>query len=58
MLQTSKILHSREQWKGKAIRRANEVRDLKKSKYRYQKRIEELKSQISQLEQDSEKKKP
>jgi len=39
----------------KAVKRANEVRELKKTKYRYQNRIAELKTHIEKLEQVNKK---
>jgi len=55
MLQISKLINSRNKWKKKAVKRANEVRELKKTKYRYQNRIAELKTHIEKLEQVNKK---
>jgi len=43
MLQTSKILKSREDWKNKAIQRSYEIRELRKTQQRHLKTIIELK---------------
>ena len=51
MLQMSKLLRSREEWKNKAVRRAEENREFRKSKKRHQERIGELKAQLASLEQ-------
>ena len=51
MLQMSKLLRSREEWKNKAVRRAEENREFRKSKKRYQERIGVLKAQLAALEQ-------
>ncbi len=57
MLQPSKIIRSRDKWQEKAVQRANELRDSRKTKKRQRKRIAELKSQISALEEASKGKK-
>lgn len=49
MLQMSKILRSRDEWRKKAIQRADEVRELKKTKRRHQCKIAELKAQLGEL---------
>lgn len=49
MLQHSKILRSREDWKAKATARGNEVREQRKTLRRYQQRIADLKAQNKQL---------
>ena len=46
MLQQSKLMQSRENWKNKAIQRATENREYRKQTKRYQKKIAELKAQI------------
>ena len=51
MLQMSKLLRSREEWKNKAVRRAEENREFRKSKKRHQERIGKLKTQLAELEQ-------
>lgn len=50
MLQISKLLGSREEWKNKAVQRAKEIREYRKTKKRHQARISELKVQVAQLE--------
>jgi hypothetical protein len=54
MLQLSKIIRSRDDWKRKAVQRANEIRELRKTKKRYQEKIAELKVQIKTMEQAAE----
>lgn len=49
MLQMSKILRSRNEWKDKAIQRANELREQKKTQKRHLSKIAELKAQIKEL---------
>ncbi len=49
MLQMSKLIRSREEWRKKAVQRAEQVRELKKAKRRYQNRIAELKTQLTEL---------
>lgn len=49
MLQHSKVLRSREEWKAKATARGNEVREQRKTLRRYQQRITDLKAQNKQL---------
>lgn len=56
MVQHSKILQSRDDWREKAVNRADEIRILRKVKKRQQKRVAELKAQISAMEQASTKK--
>lgn len=59
MLQYSKLLRGREEWKAKAIARGDENREQRKTIKRYQKRIAELKDQNKvlkeQLAEDGEK---
>ena len=55
MLQMSKLLRSRSIWRRKASERAEEVRELKKTKRRYQVKIAELKAQIAELKQYNKK---
>lgn len=55
MLQMSKLIKSRNKWKKKAIERANEARELRKTKYHYQNRIAELKIYTKKLEQLNKK---
>ncbi len=59
MLQRSKVIQSRDEWKCKAVQRATENREQRKNIKRYQEKIVELKSQLKTLEQakDTDKKK-
>lgn len=51
MHKLSRMRRSRDSWKGKATSRAEQVRELKKTKVRQQRRIELLKEHITSLEQ-------
>jgi predicted nucleic acid-binding Zn-ribbon protein len=44
--------YSRDDWKNKATVRAEEVRELKKTKSRHQEKIQELKDKIGVLEKN------
>ena len=57
MLQQSKILRSRDEWREKAIERADEIREYRKSENRHQKTIGELKQTVKNLQQEVEDKK-
>jgi len=57
MLQMSKLIGSREEWKRKAVERANEIRELRKTKKRYQEKIAELKAEINTIQQAVDNKK-
>jgi len=57
MPQISKILNSRDEWKNKAIERAAELRELRKSQQRHLEKIADLKRQNCQLERLVEEKK-
>lgn len=57
MPQISKVIQSRDEWKEKAVQRANELREFRKTKKRHLTAIAELKSQMSMLEQVNEDKK-
>ena len=46
MVQRSKLVQSRDEWKAKAIKRAYEVRENRKTQKRYQEKIAELKAQL------------
>jgi hypothetical protein len=50
MLQLSKVLRGREEWKAKALQRADELREHRKAQARYRRRISELTLRIKQLE--------
>ncbi len=58
MHKLSRMRRSRDSWKGKATSRAEQLRELRKTKARQQRRIELLKARIARLEQElsSEKK--
>lgn len=57
MLQMSKILRSRADWRDKATQRANELREQRKAQKRYLAKIAELQAQLNALEtRESEKK--
>jgi len=50
MLQQSKLLNSRDEWKNKATERAAELRELRKTQKRHLAKIAELKRNNGQLE--------
>jgi len=51
MVQLSKIIHSRDNWKRTTIECRYEIREFKKTKQRYLKKIAELKQENRELEQ-------
>jgi uncharacterized coiled-coil DUF342 family protein len=57
MLQRSKIIRSRDEWKLKAVQRAEEIREHRKTQRRYRQKIAHLQSEIRALEQTAEVKK-
>ena len=57
MLQMSKLLGSRKEWKNKAVQRAEDIREYRKTKKRHQAQISELKKQIAKLERGTVDKK-
>jgi len=57
MPQASKILQSRDEWRSKAVRRADEIREHRKSQRRYQEKIAQLKAQVRAMESFDEGKK-
>ena len=57
MLQISKIIKSREDWKDKAIQRGCEIREFRKSQKRHLETIAELKRTNRKLMQSSNDKK-
>jgi len=57
MPQTSKVLKSRDEWKSKAVERATELRESRKTEKRHLKKIAELKRQLCQSERVIEEKK-
>jgi len=50
MLQHSKLLRGREEWKAKAVARGYENREQRKTLNRYQQRIAELKAENKSLQ--------
>ena len=57
MIQRSKLLRSRDEWKSKAIQRADDLREHRKTQTRYQEKITQLKAQLQTMEQAKEDKK-
>ncbi|MDM8561067.1 hypothetical protein [Candidatus Parabeggiatoa sp. HSG14] len=57
MLQNSKIIKSRNDWRRKAVQRAEKIREYKKSQKRQQEKIAKLQERITTLEQRTEEKK-
>jgi hypothetical protein len=60
MLQFSKILESRDEWKTKAVQRANKIREYRKAIKQNHEQLEILKKRALELEQiadDSKKNK-
>lgn len=59
MLQRSKLLNSRNDWRNKAVQRANELREHRKTDKRLRAQIIDLKQQLKELQQvvDTYKKK-
>lgn len=57
MLQISKVIQSRDEWKRKAVQRANIIRDNRKQKKHTHKKIAQLKKKIQDLEQADQSKK-
>lgn len=58
MLQQSKLLQSRNEWKFKAVQRANEIRERKKVEKRNKETISELKKtndELNKIIEDSKK---
>jgi uncharacterized coiled-coil DUF342 family protein len=54
MPQMSKLVQSRNEWRNKANKRADEIREHRKTNKRYQETIAELKLQVKELEQKPE----
>ena len=55
MLQRSKLTSSRDEWKCKAVQRAEEIRELKKTRKRLKEKIAELKAQNQAAKQTPER---
>jgi len=51
MLQSSKIYKSRNEWRAKAIERADEIREYRKTTQRHKEKIVELKKEIKELKE-------
>jgi uncharacterized coiled-coil DUF342 family protein len=47
----SKLIKSRDEWKYKAVQRANEIREYRKTTKRHIEKIRELKVQLAEIEQ-------
>ncbi len=54
MLQRSKLISGRDEWKCKAVQRADEIRELKKTRKRLKEKIAELKAQNQAAKQTPE----
>ncbi len=54
MLQRSKIIRSRDEWKTKAVQRAEKLREQRKTLRRYQQKLVQLKAELSALETSTE----
>ena len=52
MLQTSKLYQARNDWRKKAIERADEIRENRKTTKRHKEKISELKEEIKRLKQE------
>lgn len=52
MLQNSKVLSSREDWKDKATDRGEQLREARKAKKRYKEVIDKLKNDVNQLKEE------
>ncbi len=52
MLQTSKLYQARNNWRKKAIERADEIREYRKTTKRHKETILELKEEIKRLKQE------
>ena len=53
MLQSSKIYQSRNDWRKKAVERADEIREYRKTTQRHKDTIAQLKEEIKALKQQS-----
>lgn len=51
MKKVARMRRSRDRWKGKATKRAEQIREFRKTKARQQSRIERLQARIEALEQ-------
>ncbi len=57
MLQKSKLIRSRDEWKDKAVQRSYEIREHRKSRKRYLEQIAGLKAQVREMSQSEVDKK-
>jgi len=57
MLQRSKILHGRDEWKKKAIERGDEIREFRKTQKRHLEKIAQLKLHNREMQKTIEVKK-
>ena len=57
MLQRSKILQGRDEWKKKAIERGDEIREFRKTQKRHLEKIAQLKSHNREMQKTIEVKK-
>jgi hypothetical protein len=54
MLQISKLTHSRNDWKNKAVKRAEEIKALKKAQKRHKQKMADIKLQLKSFQQAAE----
>jgi uncharacterized coiled-coil DUF342 family protein len=52
MLQTSKLYRARNEWREKAIERADEIREYRKTVKRHKEKILELKEEIKKIKKE------
>lgn len=57
MLQRSKILHGRDEWKRKAIERGDDIREFRKTQKRHLEKIAQLKLHNREMQKTIEGKK-
>ena len=57
MLQRSKILYGRDEWKKKAIERGDDIREFRKNQKRHLEKIAQLKLRIREMQKIIEVKK-
>ena len=55
MLQTSKLYQARNEWRKKAMERADEIREYRKTTGRHKEKISELKQEIKRLKEEIKK---
>ena len=55
MLQTSKLYQARNDWRKKAMERADEIREYRKTTKRHKETISELKEELKRLKQQLNK---